>query len=187
MGKLIAFTSISLDGYFTDAHGDMSWAHRSDPEWDAFVAGNARHDSMLLFGRATYEQMASFWPTPAAHRLAPDVAKGMTRASKVVFSRSLKNAAWSNTRLVGDGMLDAVRALKHDTPQDLVVLGSGSIVSQLAQENLVDEYQTVLVPIVLGSGRTLFEGLDHRQLLQLAQCRAFSNGNVVMWHKRTPI
>ena len=67
-----------------------------------------------------------------------------------------------------------------------MVLGSGSIVSQVAQENLVDEYQTVLVPIVLGSGRTLFERLDHRQPLQLTQCRAFSNGNVVLWHKAEP-
>jgi dihydrofolate reductase len=107
-------------------------------------------------------------------------------APKVVFSRSLKNAAWSNTRLVGDAMLDTVRALKRDTPQDLVVLGSGSIVSQLAQENLVDEYQTVVVPIVLGSGRTLFEGLDHRQPLRLTQSRTFSNGNVVLWHQRSP-
>jgi dihydrofolate reductase len=109
----------------------------------------------------------------------------MTRATKVVFSRSLKKATWSNTRLVADGMLDAVRALKRDTPQDLVVLGSGSIVSQLAQENLIDEYQTVLVPIVLGSGRTLFEGLDHPQALQLAHSRAFSNGNVVLRHERS--
>ena len=186
MGKLIVFTSISLDGYFTDAHGDMDWAHRSDPEWDGFVASNARHDGMLLFGRVTYEQMASFWPTPAARQMAPDVAKGMTRASKVVFSRSLENATWANTRVVRDGMLDAVRALKRDTPQDLVVLGSGSIVSQLAQGNLVDEYQTVLVPIVLGSGRTLFEGLDHHQPVHLTQSRAFSNGNVVLWHQRSP-
>lgn len=185
MGQLIAFTSISLDGYFTDADGDMGWAHRSDPEWDAFVAGNAGSDGTLLFGRVTYEQMASFWPTPAARQWAPDVAKGMTRASKVVFSRSLENAAWANTRLVGDGMLDAVRALKRDTPQDLVVLGSGSIVSQLAQEDLVDEYQTVLVPIVLGGGRTLFEGLDHHQPLQLRRSQAFSNGNVVLWHTRS--
>jgi dihydrofolate reductase len=83
-------------------------------------------------------------------------------------------------------MLDAVRALKHDTPQDLVVLGSGSIVSQLAQEDLIDEYQTVLTPIVLGAGRTLFEGLTHRRPLQLTRSRAFSNGNVVLWHKRSP-
>jgi len=186
MGKLMVFTSVSLDGYFTDAQGDVSWAHRSDPEWDGFVAGNARQDGMLLFGRVTYEQMASFWPTPAGRQMAPDVAQGMTQAPKVVFSRSLKRADWAHTRLVSDGMLDAVRALKRDAPQDLVVLGSGSIVSQLAQARLVDEYQTVLVPIALGAGRTLFEGLDHHQPLQLTQSRAFSNGNVVLWHRPSP-
>jgi dihydrofolate reductase len=185
MGRLIVFASISLDGYFTDADGDMAWAHRSDPEWDGFVAANARQDGTLLFGRVTYEQMASFWPTPAARQMAPEVARGMTQAAKVVFSRTLKDAPWSNTRVVGDGMLDAVQALKRDTPRDLVVLGSGSIVAQLAQEDLVDEYQTVLVPIVLGAGRTLFEGLDRRQPLQLSHSRVFANGNVVLWHQRS--
>ena len=77
MSKLVAFSIVSLDGYFTDAHGDSSWAHRPDPEWDDFVAGNARQRSTLLFGRVTYQQMASFWPTPAALEMAPDVAKGM--------------------------------------------------------------------------------------------------------------
>ena len=185
MGKLTAFASISLDGYFTDAHGDIGWAHRSDPEWDGFIAGNARRDGMLLFGRVTYQQLASFWPTPAARQMAPDVAEGLTRAAKVVFSRSLKNPAWANTRVISNGLLDAVRALKRDTSQDLVVLGSGSIVAQLAHANLIDEYQSVLVPIFLGSGRTLVEGLDHHQPLQLTQSRAFSNGNVVLWHKRS--
>ena len=186
MGKLVVFGSISLDGYFTDADGDMGWAHRSDPEWDAFVAGNAGQGGTLLFGRVTYEQMASFWPTPAALQMAPDVARSMNQLPKVVFSRSLEEAAWSNTRLVRDGMLDAVRALKRDTSQDLVILGSGSIVSQLARENLIDEYQIVLVPIVLGSGRTLFDGLGCRIPLQLTRSRAFDNGNVVAWYERSP-
>jgi dihydrofolate reductase len=186
MGKLVVFSSISLDGYFTDAHGDMSWAYRPDPAWDAFVAGNARQQATLLFGRVTYEQMASFWPTPQALTMAPDVARGMNQAPKVVFSRSLERAAWSNTRLVGDGMLDTVRALRRDNPQELVLLGSGSIVSQLAQHDLVDEFQLVLVPVVLGAGRTLFDGLKRRLPLQLARNQAFANGNVVLSYERSP-
>jgi dihydrofolate reductase len=184
MSKLIVFSSISLDGYFTDAHGDMSWAHHSDAEWDDFVASNARHESTLLFGRVTYQQMASFWPTAAARQMAPDVATGMNRASKIVFSRSLKEASWSNTRLLSDGMAEAVRGLKRDSGQDLVVLGSGSVVSQLAQEGLVDEYQLVLVPVVLGAGRTLFDGLRNRLALQLVKTRAFKNGNLVLSYRQ---
>ena len=78
MRKLLVFNSITADGYFTDQNGDMSWAHRaSDPEWDEFVAGNAQSGGELLFGRVTYEMMASFWPTPAAAKSFPEVAEGM--------------------------------------------------------------------------------------------------------------
>ncbi|HEY9064113.1 MAG TPA: dihydrofolate reductase family protein [Burkholderiaceae bacterium] len=186
MSKLVVFNSISLDGYFTDAQGDMGWAHRSDPEWDEFIGGNARQGATLLFGRVTYEQMASFWPTPAALQMAPDVARGMNEAPKVVFSRSLRRAAWSNTRVVNAAMPESVRALKRDKRSDLVVLGSGNVVSQLAEEGLVDAYQMVLVPVVLGAGRTLFEGVRQRFDLQLVRSQPFRNGNVVLWYERRP-
>jgi len=69
MRKLIVFNQVSLDGYFTDVDGDMSWAHKQDAEWNAFVAENARSGGELLFGRITDELMKSYWPTPAAPRL----------------------------------------------------------------------------------------------------------------------
>jgi len=85
----VVFNSVTLDGYFTDKNSDMSWAHKNDPEWNAFVADNAKGGGTLLFGRITYELMASFWPTPAAMQMMPDVAKGMNSLPKVVFSRTL--------------------------------------------------------------------------------------------------
>ena len=90
MRKLSVFNSVSLDGYFTDAKGDMSWAHKSDPEFDAFTSENAKGGGTLLFGRKTYEMMVSFWPTPAAMEQMPDVAKGMNSLEKIVFSRTLQ-------------------------------------------------------------------------------------------------
>ena len=60
MRKIIVFNHVTLDGYFVDMNGDMSWAHKSDPEWNAFVADNARGDATLLFGRITYELMSGF-------------------------------------------------------------------------------------------------------------------------------
>ena len=75
MRKLNVFNNVSLDGYFTDERGDMSWAHNQDREWTDWVASNAQGDSELLFGRVTYEMMASFWPTPMAMEQAPLVAK----------------------------------------------------------------------------------------------------------------
>jgi dihydrofolate reductase len=105
MPRLIVFNSVTLDGYFTDKDGDMSWAHRqSDPEWDEFVEGNASGGGVLVFGRVTYEMMKSFWPTPAALQHFPVVAERMNSLPKVVFSRTLGQADWNNTKLVKDDL-----------------------------------------------------------------------------------
>ncbi len=152
MRKLAVFNNVSLDGCFTDKNNDMSWAHRdsADAEWNEFVAGNASSEGMLLFGRVTYELMASFWPTPLAAQMMPEVAHGMNNMPKVVFSKTMEKAAWNNTTLVMDDLESAVRKLKSESGPDMVILGSGSIVSQLAREGLIDEYQIVVVPVVLG-------------------------------------
>ena len=78
MQKLIVFNNISLDGYFTAANGDFSWAKvdTDDAEFTAFVEGNASGDGQLLFGRITYQMMASFWPTPHAIKTFPKVGRG---------------------------------------------------------------------------------------------------------------
>ncbi len=180
MRKVIVFNQVSLDGYFTDEKGDMSWAHRQDPEWLEFVNGNAKGGGEALFGRKTYELMASYWPTPMAMQQAPIVAKAMNAMPKVVFSKKMKKADWSNTRVVNDGLAAEVRKMKKASGPDIVIMGSGSIVSQLAQEGLIDEYQIVVNPIVLGNGRTLFEGVKNKIDLKLIKTRTFKNGNVLL-------
>ncbi|MEO8031280.1 MAG: dihydrofolate reductase family protein [Gemmatimonadota bacterium] len=179
MRKLISFTSISLDGYFSNADGDMSWAHSQDPEWSAYIAGNASGNGMLVFGRLTYDMMASFWPTPAALQTMPEVARGMNSMPKTVFSRSLNAATWANTTLHHGNPATEIRRLKRETGPDMAILGSGTIVAQLAQEQLIDEIQVVVVPLVLGTGRSLFAG-SRRLPLTLTSSRAFGNGNVVL-------
>jgi dihydrofolate reductase len=187
MRKLVVFNSVSLDGYFTDANDDMSFAHNPNPdeEWDAFVAGNASGGGMLLFGRITYELMASFWPTPIAAEQMPVVAEGMNSLPKVVFSRTLDTAAWTNTRLVKSGLTGEIRRMKKEPGEDMALLGSGSIVSQLALQDLIDEYQIVVVPVILGKGRTMFEGINERIPLKLTKTRTFANGNVLVCY--TPL
>jgi dihydrofolate reductase len=181
--KLTVFNNVSLDGYFTDAKGDMSWAHVDDPEWNAFTAENAKGGGALIFGRVTYEMMASFWPTPAAAKAYPDVAKGMNRQRKVVFSRTMDKAEWKNTKLVKDDLPGEIRKMKKDRGEGLVILGSGTIVSQLAQEGLIDEYQIIVTPIILGKGRTLFEGVKDKVKLQQTKSRTFKNGNVLITYE----
>ena len=183
MRKLLVFNSVTLDGYFTDANGDMSWAHKNDPEWIEFAAENAKGGGTLLFGRITYELMVSFWPTPAAIQSMPEIAKGMNNLPKVVFSRTLDKASWNNTKLVKNGLVEEVRKMKNEAGEDMVILGSGSIVSQLSEDRLIDEYQMVVNPIVLGKGRTMFEGLTKRLPMKRTSTRTFENGNVLLCYE----
>jgi dihydrofolate reductase len=182
MQRLISFTQVTLDGYFTGSNGDLSWAHEGpqDAEWNAFVAENASGGGQLLFGRITYELMVSYWPTPAARANDPVVAEGMNNLPKVVFSRTLEKASWSNTRLVKGDLATAVRTLKREPGEGMAILGSGSIVSQLAQAGLIDEYQIVVKPVALGEGRALFDGIKQKLSLKLTKTRAFANGNVLL-------
>ncbi len=182
MPKLIVFNSISLDGFFTDAHGDMSWAHQGDPEWNAWVAENASDGGMLVFGRVTYDMMAGWWPTPAAASALPVVAERMNSLPKLVFSRTMAGADWSNTRLVKSDPAAEILRLKAADGPDMVIMGSGTIVSQLSEARLVDEYQVVVSPVVLGGGRTMFEGVKDRLPLKLTKSRQFENGNMVLWY-----
>jgi dihydrofolate reductase len=182
MQKLIVFNQVSLDGYIADANGDMRWAHkdRQDAEWNAFVGGNARGGGTLLFGRVTYDLMNSYWPTPMAMKNDPVVAQRMNNLPKVVFSRTLEKASWSNTRLVKDDLVGEARTMKNEPGEGMAILGSGSIVAQLAQEGLIDEYQIVVNPIALGSGKTMFAGIREKLMLKLTQTRPFANGNVLL-------
>ena len=186
MRRLTVFNNVSLDGFFTDQNGDMSWAHKNDPEWNAFSADNARGGGELVFGRVTYEMMASFWPTPAALEKMPVLAKQMNNLPKVVFSRTLKEATWNNTKLVKSDLVGEVRRMKAEAGPNLVIMGSGTIVSQLAQAGLIDEYQIVVDPVVLGKGRTLFEGVNEKVNLKRTAERAFGNGNVLVCYEPAP-
>jgi dihydrofolate reductase len=183
MRRIIAFEQVSLDGFFVDAKGDMSFAHKQDAEWNGFQSGNASGNSALLFGRVTYSMMASFWPTPAARERMPAVTEAMNNLPKVVFSRTLTEATWKNTTLLKGDLVAEVRRMKLETGPDMVILGSGSIVSQLTEASLIDEFQVVVNPIILGQGRTLFEGVASRRPLKLIKSRSFFNGNVVLYYE----
>jgi dihydrofolate reductase len=182
MRKLRVFESISVDGYFTDGAGQIRWAHggADDPDFAAWVSGNASSGGELLFGRKTYQEMEAFWPTPMAAEQMPAVAKGMNAAKKYVASRTIQ-PTWNNTHLLKGDLVAAVRALKASSGPDIasaiVILGSGSVAAQLGEAGLIDEYQFVIVPVALGAGRSVF---TKGRALRLVDQRAFRNGNVVV-------
>lgn len=182
MRRVNVFNLVSLDGYFTGEGGDISW-HMVDEEFQELADKAANSGSTLLFGRVTYELMARFWPTQEAIRTDPLVAAGMNASEKIVFSRTLDKAEWHNTRLVKTDMIAEVKGLKQGSGPDLTVLGSGSIVAQLAAADLIDEYRVLVNPVVLGRGRTMFEGIGSRLHLKLLSSRTFGNGNVLLCYE----
>jgi dihydrofolate reductase len=183
MRKLIVFNFVTLDSYFEGPKkGDISW-HRHGAEENAYAAEGLKSGSTLLFGRVTYEMMASYWPTPAAIKNDPIVAAGMNKADKIVFSRTLKKAEWNNTRLVKDNIVEEVRKMKRMPGKDMTVLGSGSIVTQLAEQGLIDEYQIMVDPVVIGDGTPIFKGIKHKLDLKLTRTRTFQSGVVLLCYQ----
>jgi dihydrofolate reductase len=187
MRKLRVFNSVSLDGYFTDANNDYGWAHEgaSDPELMEFTKGNAQGTNALVFGRVTYELMVAWWPTPEAARAMPEIARGMNDAPKYVFSRTLASADWSNTTLLGEDPATEIARIKQTPGPDMTVLGSGTIVAQLAAAGLIDEVQLLVCPVVLGSGKSQFAGVSGKPWWTLSRSKAFKNGRVFLAYGRT--
>jgi dihydrofolate reductase len=179
----VVFNQVTLDGFIADINGDMSWAHKQDAEWNAFVRENASAGGELLFGRITYDLMTSYWPTPLAMKNDPVVAERMNNLPKVVFSRTLEKASWNNTKLVKGDIAAEIRKMKKEPGPDMVILGSGSVVAQLAPEGLIDEYQIVVNPVALGKGKTMFDSMKEKLTLKLTRTRTFGNGNVLLCYE----
>ena len=175
MGQLIVFNSVSLDGYFSGQNGDIAWAHAGpkDAEFDQFVNDNSKGEGALLFGRVTHDMMASWWPTAAAKHAMPEVAAGMNRMRKYVFSNSLTSSSWENTTIITGDVVAETRKLKEQSGASLAIFGSGSIIGPLVAAGIVDELQLVVCPVVLGKGRTMFEGVTQQLQYELLRTRSF--------------
>jgi dihydrofolate reductase len=188
MGRLNVFIHLTVDGFFAGPDGQIDWfkAIAKDEQYEKYTHAQSQGGGSLVFGRTTYEMMKSYWPTPAAISADPDMARVVNHSPKIVFSRKLKSVEegpnWKNIRLLHEIEPAGVRELKAEARGDLTVLGSGSVVRQLANLGLVDEYCLVVVPIVLGAGKRLFE--DFREGgMELLESRAFGNGLVVQRYR----
>jgi len=191
------FNRVSLDGCFAAPDGGLGCAV-PDPEIDRAAAAGTPAVDTFLFGRKTYELLAGFWPkvdtdAPAApdpHRpghTSPEqraFAIALNSLTKLVFSRRLKEATWNNSRVVRDLDPRAIEALKRQPGKDMILLGSGSIVTQLTRHGLIDEYQLVVSPVVLGGGQSLFGELASSARLELLEAKPYGSGNIMLRYAR---
>ena len=179
MGKLSVFNFITLNGFYRGAAEDISW-HKHGVEGEEFSAEGLKSGNILLFGRTTYEMMAGFWPTEMAMESFPKVATGMNKADKIVFSRTLVNTKWTNTRIIGKNMIEEMQRLKGSLDKDMTILGSGSIVAQFADAGLIDEFQFMVDPVAIGEGTPIFSNIKQKLELQLTGCRTFESGALLL-------
>lgn len=177
MRKLIMWNLITLDGYF---EGPKSW----DLDWHEYVWGDelerlsieqAKSIGMLLFGRVTYEGMAAYWRTATG-----EIADFMNGVPKVVFSTTLAEADWNNTRLVKANARAEVVALKEAPGKDLYIFGSAELSAGLMREGLIDEYRLCLAPLVLGAGNPLFKASPSHLRMKLLEARPLASGAVIL-------
>jgi len=168
---------VTLDGFF---EGPKSW----DIDWHELAWGEelerlsieqARSADMLVFGRVTYEGMAGYWPSQKG-----EIADFMNTIPKIVFSRTLKQAEWNNTRLVKENAEGEVAKLKQQRGKDLFIFGSANLSETLMRHGLIDEYRLGVTPVVLGRGNPLFKPSAERMKLKLVEARPLKSGCVIL-------
>jgi dihydrofolate reductase len=191
--KIVVFDRISADGYFSATDGALDWAV-PDADLDKGAAGKLGDSDTMLFGRRTYDIFESFWPhvlkdpatAPDPHnpgRHTPEMrslAEWINAAKKIVFSTTRGEVSWTNSELRRDIVPREIEALKAQPGKTIMLFGSGSVVSRLSALGLIDEYQLVVCPVLLGGGRSLVSGMAGRVSLELLEARPFPSGNVML-------
>lgn len=182
MRRVLLSVMTTVDGFFEGPNREIDW-HNVDAEFGEFAADQLDSADVLLFGRVTYELMASYWPTPAATMNDPGVAEKMNAKSKIVFSRTLERAEWQNTKLVREDGPGEIVKLKHQPGRDLLILGSSDLAVSFLKFGLIDEARIMVNPVVLGDGKRLFKGIENKLTLKLLKTTAFASGNVLLQYQ----
>ena len=192
--RIVMFNWVTADGYFAGTDGNLDWVVPDQEQTKAAAAEITNFDT-VLFGRRTYEVFEAFWrqtvvdasgTVPDPHhpgRRSPEhgaIAMALNRMAKIVFSRSMKDASWENSRLLRELDPRGIAAMKAQPGKDLIIFGSGSIVSQLTEHGLIDEYQFAVCPVLLGSGQPLLRDLSKRLRLNLLEAKPLPSGDVIL-------
>ncbi len=185
MRILASFIVTSLDGFYEGPNGEFDWLVPNE-EFNDFAIRQLDEADTLGFGRATYEHMAAYWPTEQARVNDPAITSRMNTKPKVVFSTALEHAGWSNTTIVAGEAVERIETVKTAPGGELLVLGSAHLTAHFAAAGFLDELRIMVCPIVLGSGRSLFEDLKDRISLTLLRFRQFDSGNVLLTYRPSP-
>jgi dihydrofolate reductase len=197
MRRIVMFNRVSADGYFAAPDGNLDWVVPEE-QLDKAGADSLSDSDTILLGRRTYEMFESFWPHAlddtataadphSAGRRSPEIramAVWINNAIKLVVSKTRKEVTWKNSRLLHDVDAREIDDIKRQPGKTIMIFGSGSIVSQLTQHDLIDEYHFIVGPILLGGGQSLVTGLSKRSRLNLLEAKQYPSGNVALRYAR---
>ncbi|OAD90377.1 dihydrofolate reductase [Aequorivita soesokkakensis] len=179
MRKVIAAINMTMDGNFDHTAGIP------DEETHQHYTELLDQGGVILYGRTTY-QLMKFWQTllenPSGEKSMDDFAVAINKIPKIVFSRTLKNAEWNSARVANQNLEKEVLNLKQQAGKDILV-GSRSLIIQLMELNLIDEFQLCVHPVIAGSGLQLFENLNKRKIFKLTKTKTFSGGAVILYYE----
>jgi len=195
--RIVMFNWMTANGYFAGADGNLDWVVPDEEQAKAAVDGIPLFDT-VLFGRRTYELFEKFWKHAVDDSsTAPDphhrgertkehraIAIWLNQITKLVFSRTMKNATWKNSRVLHEFDPREIETMKSQPGKDMMIFGSGTIVSQLTQHGLIDEYQFVVCPILLGSGRPLLSNVSKDSRLDLVEVKQYPSGDILLRYAR---
>ena len=179
MRKVIAAINVTLDGFCDHT------AIVPDEEIHQHYADLLDNGDVILYGRTTY-QLMQFWQTliekPSGEKSMDDFAIAIDKIPKIIFSHTLKNTEWDSAKLADQPIEDTVKELKQHSGGDILV-GSRSLIMQLIELNLIDEFQLCFHPVVAGSGLPLFENINGRTIFKLLKTKIFSGGAVMHYYE----
>ena len=179
MRKLIFGINTTLDGCVDHTK------QVADDETHEYFTDILREVDLLVFGRITYQLMVPYWPDvakdPSSTKADREFAQAFDSLNKIVFSRSLDRAEDRNTKIVRSNLRDEILKLKQEPGKNILV-GGVDVPSQLMELGLIDEYRFVVMPIIAGEGRRLFEGvtLPEKRRLKLVESKTFKSGSVAL-------
>jgi dihydrofolate reductase len=184
-GNIIATNYISLDGVIEDpvgmensGLGDWTGPSSRGPKGDKFKDDELANSEAMIYGRRTYDGFAAVWPT-----VPGPMAERFNTMPKYLASRTITEPSWSNTKLLGQDLVADVRKLKAQSGGNILIYGSASIVHALLPHGLVDQFNLMVYPVVLGRGIKLFpEGLATR--MELKESEQFGDGIMSLIYRR---
>ena len=181
MRKLVLFMHVSLDGFAADSNNGLDWVSY-DSELQQYADGIVSTVGSPVYGRVTYELMAGYWPkvldNPDAGEHSKAHAQWVDKATKIVFSRTMKKADWNNTIVINGNIAGEINKLKQQPGKDLVIFGSPGLSHSFMELDLIDEYQLTLNPVLLGSGKPIFEKIKNKTNLKLVKATTLKSGVV---------